>query len=97
MDVVIEFNASAFKHQVSENDIRWAFDTARYDGLFYDSKRHDNDRDKYLLIGFDKNGNLLEILYNVIDDKTISVFHAMKCRNMYLYLLQDEGIYGKNG
>jgi hypothetical protein len=25
----------------------------------------------------------LEIVYNVIDEQTIKVFHAMKCRNSY--------------
>jgi hypothetical protein len=33
MDLVIEFNPAAFKHGMSEADIRKAFDTARYDGL----------------------------------------------------------------
>jgi hypothetical protein len=28
MDLVIEFNSVAFKHEVTEADIRWAFDTA---------------------------------------------------------------------
>jgi hypothetical protein len=88
MDVDIEFNLSAFKHNVSKADIRWAFDTARYDGLFNEGKG--SDKDKYLLIGFDRNGNPLEILYNIIDDKTVSVFHAMKCRNFYMHLLQED-------
>jgi hypothetical protein len=44
----------------------------------------------YLLIGFDRKGDPLEILYNVIDDKTINVFHAMRCRNIYYHLLQKE-------
>ena len=34
MDIAIEFHPAAFKHGVSEADIRWAFDTARYDGWF---------------------------------------------------------------
>ena len=33
MDFVIEFNSDAFKHGVSEADIRRAFDTCVYDGL----------------------------------------------------------------
>jgi hypothetical protein len=41
MDVIIEFNRSAFKHGITEADIRWAFDTARYDGWFNDGT---NDR-----------------------------------------------------
>jgi hypothetical protein len=86
MDLVIEFNSVAFKHEVTEADIRWEFDTAKYDGWYNEGKPPHND--KYLLIGFDRNGNPLEILYNFIDDKTINVFHAMKCRSIYFHLLK---------
>jgi hypothetical protein len=42
---------------------------------------------KYLVIGFDLNGNLLEIMYNLVDEDTANVFHAMPCRKeMYQYL-----------
>ncbi|GHT77674.1 hypothetical protein FACS1894130_02800 [Spirochaetia bacterium] len=82
MDVEIRCNQSAFKHHITEADIRMAFDTARYDELL--------ENDKYLLIGFDRNANLLEILYNVIDDNTINVFHAMKCTNTNVPLLPKE-------
>ena len=88
MDIAIEFNPAAFKHRISEADIRWAFDTARYDGWFNGAEGQ--TKDQYMLIGFDRNGNPLEILYNFIDDKTISVFHAMKCRNIYYHLIQKE-------
>ncbi|MDR1468393.1 MAG: hypothetical protein LBT00_03785 [Spirochaetaceae bacterium] len=54
MDLIIEFNPAAFKHSVTEADIRWAFDTAVYDGWF--NKGEGQDKDKYLLIGFDRNG-----------------------------------------
>ena len=43
--------------------------------------------DKYLRLGFDKAGNLLEIMYNEIDDYSVNVFHAMKCRKIYHILL----------
>jgi hypothetical protein len=52
-------------------------------------EKHSN---KYLVIGFDLNGNLLEIMYNLVDEDadgvgTANVFHAMKCRKeMYQYL-----------
>jgi uncharacterized DUF497 family protein len=48
----------------------------------------DDDNDKHLLIGFNGNGNLLEILYNVIDDEAIRVFHAMKCTDEFIKLLE---------
>jgi len=42
---------------------------------------------KYLVIGFDLKGNLLEIMYNLVDEDTANVFHAMRCRKeMYQYL-----------
>jgi len=89
VNVIIEFNPSAFKHNISEADIRRAFDTAIYDGWFNEGKGQ--DMDKYLLIGFDKKDNPLEILYNIIDDKTINVFHAMGCRNIFHHLLNKKG------
>jgi hypothetical protein len=47
----------------------------------------ENHINKYLVIGFDLNGNLLEIMYNLVDKDTANVFHAMKCRKeMYQYL-----------
>jgi hypothetical protein len=77
----IEFNRSAFKHGVSEEDIRWAFFHYRYDGPVEDMEN------KYLRLGFDLAGNLLEIMYNEIDEHTVNVFHAMKCQGIYYPLL----------
>jgi len=77
----IVFKQSAFKHGVTEEDIIWAFNTARYDSLV------EGFENKYLLIGFDTNGNLLEILYSDLGENKASVFHAMKCRNALLSLL----------
>jgi hypothetical protein len=89
MDFVIEYNPDAFKHGVSETDIRRAFDTAVYDGLL-DESSDDDARDKYLLIGFNCKANLIEILYNVKSDYHVNVFHAMPCRNIYYHLLEPE-------
>jgi len=38
---------------------------------------------KFLLIGFDLSGNLLEVMYNLADEDTANVFHAMKCRKEF--------------
>ncbi|GMO61362.1 MAG: hypothetical protein Ta2G_21140 [Termitinemataceae bacterium] len=70
----IEFNPSAFKHNVTAEDIRFAFDNC----LFDQSVAHQEE--KNLLIGLDRQLNPLEILYNEVDDHTVNVFHAMKCR-----------------
>ena len=81
MEAVVEFNASAFKHGCTEADIRNAINTWLYDDIW------DDRADKHLLIGFDTHGNLLEVMYNVKSEQTLNVFHAMKCRNIYLRLL----------
>jgi hypothetical protein len=64
--------------------------TAKYDGWFNER----DQKDQYLLIGFDLKGNPLEIMYNIIDNETISVFHAMPCRSIFYHLLPKEENYG---
>ncbi|GMO66035.1 MAG: hypothetical protein Ta2A_13990 [Treponemataceae bacterium] len=83
MDLVIIFRPSAFKHGVTEADVRHAFRTMKYDAEL-DEPESDG---KHLLIGFDCNANLIEILYANIDDDTVRVFHAMKCRTTFIALL----------
>ena len=87
VDVIIEFNEAAFTHSVTEDDIRFALDTARYDGTI----NEDESDNKYLVIGFDRNANLIEVMYNVIDENTINVFHAMRCRKGFLHLIKTRG------
>ena len=87
MDFTIEFNPAAFKHGVSEADIRMVFDNAKYDG-FVDEDDPDA-ANKHLLIGFDRKANLIEVFYNVIADGRVRVFHAMKCRSLYFKLLNN--------
>jgi len=74
---------SAFKHGVSEADIRWAFKTVKYDSPL------EGDEEKRLLIGFNTSANPLEILYNELDDGTACVFHAMPCRNKNIPILNQ--------
>jgi len=74
MENGIIFNKSAFKHDVTEADIKWAFLHPICNGLLEDYNN------KYLLIGFDTRGNTIEIMYNRIDEERVNVFHAMKCR-----------------
>jgi hypothetical protein len=83
VDITIVFRQSAFKHGVSEADIRRAFKIPEYDAVF-----EEGEPSKNLLIGFDRNANPLEIMYNVIDENTVQVFHAMKCRPALLPLLK---------
>ena len=79
---VIECAKSAFRHGIKEADIHHAILHPVYDEI------QDSGDDKHLLLGFDHSMNLLEIAYNVIDEYTFKVFHAMKCRNSYYELLR---------
>jgi hypothetical protein len=81
MEPEFTFRKSAFKHGVTEADIKWAFSTAQYDLPV------EGDEEKRLLIGFDNAGNPVEIMYNELDDGRINVFHAMPCRSVYIPLL----------
>ena len=81
MNQDIEFNQAAFKHGFKEENIRYVLNRPSYEGPLED------DEDKYIVLGFDNSGNLLEILYNCIDDETINVFHTMKCRSIFFHLL----------
>jgi len=82
MEVVVTFVPSAFKHGKTEENIRHAILNWEYNDVFED------DPEKHLLLGFDNNANLLEILYNVIDEQHLKVFHAMTCRDIFLPLLK---------
>jgi hypothetical protein len=81
MDKNITFNPAAFKHGISEANIRHVLNNPRYEGPLEEFEN------KYIVVGFDNSRNLLEILYNRIDDESINVFHAMRCRNIFLPLL----------
>ena len=80
--VIIEYTPSSFKHGIKEEDIRHAMLHPLYDEI------QDSGDDKYLLLGFDRNLNLLEIVYHIIDDQKFKVFHAMECRTSYYELLR---------
>jgi hypothetical protein len=73
----IEFNQAAFKHGISETDIRHAIKYFIYE------EQIDIGEDKHLILGFDTSRRLLEIMYNIIDEHIINVFHAMKCRKVW--------------
>jgi hypothetical protein len=55
--------------------------------VLFDEKM-DGQENKFMLLGFDGNGNLIEVMYNLIDEKNINVFHAMKCRKEFLKLIE---------
>jgi hypothetical protein len=59
-ELEIIFKQSAFRHGVTEADIRWAFNTVEFDELIQGFEN------KYRLLGFNIKGNLIEVLYNPI-------------------------------
>ena len=63
--MVIEFRESAFRHNKSEADIRRAFMNPCYDGPIEDDS---GKNDRFIRLGFDTSGNLLEMLYNEYGD-----------------------------
>ena len=77
----IEFNHAAFKHGFTEERIRYVLNHPRYEGPL------EGDENRYIVLGFDNSGCLLEIFYNNIDEEAINVFHAMKCRSIFYPLL----------
>jgi len=85
MGLEIIFIPSAFKHNVTEENIRWVLQNHLVDGLI-----EEHDETKYLSVGFDKSGNLLEIMYNFIGERKIKVFHAMKCRRQFYEILKEQ-------
>jgi hypothetical protein len=82
MDIDILFSESAFKHSISEFDICHSLNTPILEEPF------EEDDSKVLALGFDHTGNLLEIVYHVIDKAQVRVFHAMKCRHSLMKLIK---------
>jgi hypothetical protein len=73
----IRCNEAAFKHGITEANIRYAIWHPVFDIIIEEGVN------KNLIVGIDTSGNLLEIMYNEINDQAINVFHAMKCRKAY--------------
>jgi len=87
-DVVVEINESALRHKsITREDILCALALPLVDRLMPQYKN------KYLLIGFDRNSNLLEIMYNIRTDGSYNVFHAMKCRKEFHRYVEESRYY----
>jgi len=83
MDVIVEFNEAAFRHNICKEDIYHALRTKIHDFTIGEHP------EKNLVIGFDRAGNPLEILYNPLDDNCINVFHAMKIRKSTIEMIAN--------
>ena len=83
MDLQFTIRESALRHNVTEADIRHAFEN-------YRTIRQLEDRENvYLLIGFNLKANPIEILYNEFGENGVNVFHAMTCQSHFLRLLEE--------
>ena len=76
--VSVEIMPSATKHGLSNEDILGALERSIYDETLQ------SNPNKTLSIGYDGNARLLEVIFHVISDEYIIVFHAMKCRKIYM-------------
>ncbi|MDR3324594.1 MAG: hypothetical protein LBS82_01210 [Spirochaetaceae bacterium] len=85
--MVVQINESALRHGVTREDIHRALETVVFDGLL---SKYAN---KFLLLGFDRNGNLLEIMYNIKANGSYNVFHAMKCRKEFYHYAEESAYY----
>ena len=75
MEEKIQLVQSAFKHGYTKDDIKKAIETRIYEDILK------GEDDIYVIIGFDTVANPIEVFYNIIDDDTIKVFHAMALRD----------------
>ena len=80
---VVEIHVSALKHDVADEDILHA--TAH--ALAIEDAGEDPDR--WLVIGPDRSGNLLEVVVLTTVEKTDLVIHAMPMRTKFRRLLES--------
>jgi len=76
--VGVEILPSATKHGQSKDDILNALKQCIYDETL------ESDPNKTLAIGYDGSAKLLEVIFHVISDEHIVVFHSMPCRKSYI-------------
>jgi hypothetical protein len=81
------FCDSAFKHGLTEADIRHAFKTICF------VREYQDRANEKLLLGFDMNANPVEILYNELEEDRVNVFHAMPCQRRFYHLFKEENYY----
>ena len=80
----IFYTKSAFKHGYTRDDIERAIETKIYEDTLK------GEDDIYVIIGFDTVANPIEVFYNIIDDETIKVFHAMELRDKIAAQMNEE-------
>lgn len=76
--VNVEILPSATRHGLSSDDILSALERNIYDETL------ETDPNKTLSIGYDGGARLLEVIFHVLSDTHIVVFHAMPCRKHFI-------------
>ena len=82
--VSVEIIPSAMKHGLNEDDILYVLKNSIFDETLK------TDQNKTLSIGFDGKARLIEIIFHVVSDEYIVVFHAMPCRKNYVERILDK-------
>ena len=80
-----EIHETALKHGVTTLDIQHATTHAMQTFQYFDEL----DRERILVIGPDKSGNLLELIATIRSYQTARVFHAMKLRPKFQNLINQ--------
>jgi len=78
VDVIVEFHEAAFRHGISKEDIIHALNHIRQDAWINELP------EKWAVVGHNRAGNLIEIIYTEIDDNSICVYHAMNARDSFI-------------
>jgi hypothetical protein len=79
----IKITPSANKHGVDSDSILYSLEKCIYDEIL------ENEPNKTLAIGFNKNGELIEIVFSIVSENKIVVFHAMKCRKSFIERIEN--------
>jgi len=66
------------------NEVGKAFKTVESDELIQGFEN------KYRLLGFNTKGNMIEVLYNLINDHRVNVFHAFPCSDAFIKSLSKQ-------
>jgi hypothetical protein len=78
----IEIRPSAFKHGITSEDMRFAVRNS-LDQVFLEE-----DPDKILFVGYDKNARSLEVIVVEFSNGEFYINHAMKVRNSTLQSIE---------
>jgi hypothetical protein len=69
---------SALKHGVTKETLFFVLENQLFDEMV------DGDPAKTLIIGYDENANLVEMIFYEMEEDYLVVFHAMPCRKVYM-------------